>query len=130
MNARGRSGPGNGRPPLDAAQPSAEELRLSPEARARLRALRSMGLDDNDDFADSEGERDDLTDVPGGVRLQKVLAAAGVAAEQRGHLLLRQLVELVDDRDDHLRVLGPDPPVEALDQFAVVHAEPQRRQRR
>ena len=27
-----------------------------------------------------EGERDSLTDVPGGVRLQKVLAAAGLGA--------------------------------------------------
>jgi len=58
--------------------------RLSPEAQARLRALRSMGLgdDDRDDFADDEGERDDLTDVPGGVRLQKVLAAAGVGSRR------------------------------------------------
>ncbi|HEX9039461.1 MAG TPA: pseudouridine synthase, partial [Trebonia sp.] len=84
MNARGRSGPGGGRtarPPLDAAQPSPEAVQLSPEARARLRALRSMGLDD-DDFAADEGERDDLTDVPGGVRLQKVLAAAGVGSRR------------------------------------------------
>ncbi len=29
-----------------------------------------------------EGERDDLTDVPGGVRLQKVLAAAGVGSRR------------------------------------------------
>ena len=58
---------------------SAQEL--SPEARARLRALRSMGLDD-DDFAADDGERDDLTDVPGGTRLQKVLAAAGVGSRR------------------------------------------------
>ena len=57
-------------------------MQLSPEARARLRALRSMGLDDDDDFAADEGERDDLTDVPGGVRLQKVLAAAGVGSRR------------------------------------------------
>ena len=82
MNARGRSGPGNGRPPLDATRPPAEAVQLSPEARARLRALRSMGLDDNDDFAADAGERDDLTDVPGGVRLQKVLAAAGVGSRR------------------------------------------------
>ena len=38
--------------------------------------------DDRDDFADDAGERDDLADVPGGVRLQKVLAAAGVGSRQ------------------------------------------------
>ena len=76
MNARGRSGPGNSQRPRQAAQ-------LSPEARARLQALRSMGLDDDDDaFADAEGDRDDLLDVPGGVRLQKILAAAGVGSRR------------------------------------------------
>ena len=38
--------------------------------------------DDDDDWGDLEGERDDLTDVPGGVRLQKVLAAAGVGSRR------------------------------------------------
>ncbi len=32
--------------------------------------------------AESEGERDSLTDVPGGVRLQKVLAAAGLGSRR------------------------------------------------
>ena len=42
-----------------------------------------MGFeDDDDDFAADRGERDDLTDVPGGVRLQKVLAAAGVGSRR------------------------------------------------
>ena len=68
MNALGRSGPRN-------------EQELSPEARARLRALRSMGLDDHNEFGD-DAERDDLLDVPGGVRLQKVLAAAGVGSRR------------------------------------------------
>jgi pseudouridine synthase len=85
MNARGRSRPGNEQRPAglspEAAPPPLAEAQLSPEARARLRALRSMGLED-DDFAADEGERDDLTDVEGGVRLQKVLAAAGVGSRR------------------------------------------------
>jgi pseudouridine synthase len=58
---------------------------LSPEARARLRALRSMGMDDEDDDFTEPGldeGHDDLIDVPGGVRLQKVLAAAGVGSRR------------------------------------------------
>ena len=72
MNGRGRNG-SQGKP-----------VELSPEAQARLRALRSMGFedDDRDDFAGDAGERDDLADVPGGVRLQKVLAAAGVGSRR------------------------------------------------
>jgi len=38
--------------------------------------------DEDDDWGELEGERDDLTDVPGGVRLQKVLAAAGVGSRR------------------------------------------------
>ncbi|HEY7265840.1 MAG TPA: pseudouridine synthase [Trebonia sp.] len=38
--------------------------------------------DDDDDWGDLGGERDDLVDVPGGVRLQKVLAAAGVGSRR------------------------------------------------
>jgi 23S rRNA pseudouridine2605 synthase len=94
MNARGRSASGNEQrtaqlPPQAQRSPeerhsaeAAEGVQLSPEARARLRALRSMGFEDDDDFAADEGERDDLTDVPGGVRLQKVLAAAGVGSRR------------------------------------------------
>jgi len=84
MNARGRSGHDDraARPSPAAAPLPSDEAQLSPEAKARLRALRSMGLD-NDDFAnDDDGDRDDLTDVPGGVRLQKVLAAAGVGSRR------------------------------------------------
>jgi len=66
MNARGRSGPGDAQ---REAPFSPEAVQLSPEARARLSALRSMGFEGDDDFAADEGERDDLTDVPGGVRL-------------------------------------------------------------
>jgi 23S rRNA pseudouridine2605 synthase len=97
MNARGRSASGNEqrtaqlpqaqrspeeRRSAEAVQSSPEAVQLSPEARARLRALRSMGFEDDDDFAADQGERDDLTDVPGGVRLQKVLAAAGVGSRR------------------------------------------------
>jgi 23S rRNA pseudouridine2605 synthase len=78
MNGRGRNG--SQRKPAEQGKP----VELSPEAQARLRALRSMGFadDDRDDFADDAGERDDLADVPGGVRLQKVLAAAGVGSRR------------------------------------------------
>ena len=85
MNGRGRYGsqgkPVDQRRPVE---PSPAAVELSPEARARLRALRSMGFedDDRDDFAADAGERDDLADVPGGVRLQKVLAAAGVGSRR------------------------------------------------
>jgi len=39
-------------------------------------------LDDDGDWGDEAGERNSLTDVPGGVRLQKVLAAAGVGSRR------------------------------------------------
>ncbi len=38
--------------------------------------------DDDDDWGDEPGERDSLIDVPGGTRLQKVLAAAGVGSRR------------------------------------------------
>ncbi|HUB39449.1 MAG TPA: pseudouridine synthase [Streptosporangiaceae bacterium] len=54
-------------------------------ARARAAAA-SLGsdfdADDDWDDAEASGERDSLTDVPGGVRLQKVLAAAGVGSRR------------------------------------------------
>ncbi|MGH3272564.1 MAG: pseudouridine synthase [Trebonia sp.] len=45
-------------------------------------AARPDDDEDDDDWGDFGGERDDLTDVPGGVRLQKVLAAAGVGSRR------------------------------------------------
>lgn len=55
---------------------------LSPEARARLRELRALGPD-RDDFADeADSGRDDLIDVEDGVRLQKVLASAGIGSRR------------------------------------------------
>jgi pseudouridine synthase len=38
--------------------------------------------DDDEDWPDDDGERDSLTDVPGGIRLQKVLAEAGVGSRR------------------------------------------------
>ena len=38
--------------------------------------------DDEDDFGYDDGERDSLTDVPDGIRLQKVLAEAGVGSRR------------------------------------------------
>ena len=88
MNGRGHSGSEPGRSSRADSGSEAERIsRLSPEAQARLRALRSMGLDDDDDFdavdrARDAGDRDDLTDVEDGTRLQKVLAAAGVGSRR------------------------------------------------
>jgi 23S rRNA pseudouridine2605 synthase len=42
----------------------------------------AFDFDDDDDWGDEPGERDSLIDVPGGVRLQKVLAAAGVGSRR------------------------------------------------
>ncbi len=71
------SGPVPGRPP-----------RLSPAELARARAaaerLHEELADDSEEW-DALGEpadHDSLTDVPGGVRLQKVLAAAGVGSRR------------------------------------------------
>jgi 23S rRNA pseudouridine2605 synthase len=59
---------------------------LSPAELARARAAAASlaaDFDDDDDWGgDGAGERDSLTDVPGGVRLQKVLAAAGVGSRR------------------------------------------------
>ncbi len=45
-------------------------------------AARPYDDDDDDDWGIEPGQRDSLTDVPGGVRLQKVLAAAGVGSRR------------------------------------------------
>jgi 23S rRNA pseudouridine2605 synthase len=52
---------------------------------SRPPAPKAANLDDDfgdDDWGDEPGERDSLIDVPGGVRLQKVLAAAGVGSRR------------------------------------------------
>ena len=91
MNARGRDHrlenrgrPENRERPEGRERPESRERleNLSPEAQARLRALRSMGLDDEDADYEAGSDRDDLVDVEDGVRLQKVLAAAGVGSRR------------------------------------------------
>src|SRR5260370_40572082 len=49
--------------------------------RRTLRISMMRTPDRDDDFDDDDG-RDSLTDVPGGVRLQKVLAEAGVGSRR------------------------------------------------
>lgn len=83
MTRQGTSGrsPGGGSRP-DGAGMSAADLARARAAAARLAAdLAAEGEDDWGDRGDS-GARDSLTDVPGGVRLQKVLAAAGVGSRR------------------------------------------------
>src|SRR6201994_4451816 len=61
------------------------QLSAADLARARAAAA-SLGADfdaeDDWEGAEAPSERDSLTDVPGGVRLQKVLAAAGVGSRR------------------------------------------------
>ncbi len=56
-----------------------QAMRTSGRDRSRGRAPAN---DDFDEDFGPEGPRDSLTDVPGGVRLQKVLAAAGVGSRR------------------------------------------------
>jgi len=66
------------------SRPGTRGLSAADLARAKAAAA-SLGPDfDTDDWGDAgtPGERDSLTDVPGGVRLQKVLAAAGVGSRR------------------------------------------------
>jgi 23S rRNA pseudouridine2605 synthase len=63
LSRPGQGRPGQGRP--DPARPAGQPAD-----------------DDDDDWGPGSGERDSLTDVPGGVRLQKVLAAAGVGSRR------------------------------------------------
>jgi 23S rRNA pseudouridine2605 synthase len=79
-----RGGAGRGsqtpadRPGIPASLTEAELAR----ARAAAASLAAdLGADDDWDGA-GDGDRDSLTDVPGGVRLQKVLAAAGVGSRR------------------------------------------------
>ncbi|HYK29824.1 MAG TPA: pseudouridine synthase [Streptosporangiaceae bacterium] len=53
-------------------------------ARAKAAAASLSDLEDDDDWGHEagDGQRDSLTDVPGGVRLQKILAAAGIGSRR------------------------------------------------
>jgi 23S rRNA pseudouridine2605 synthase len=60
---------------------TAAQLARARAAGERLRA--ELGDDDDWEAGEEQGQRDSLTDVPGGVRLQKVLAAAGVGSRRQ-----------------------------------------------
>jgi 23S rRNA pseudouridine2605 synthase len=98
MSTRGRSGgrPASSQRPDKQQQPGRDISTLSAEAQARIRAMQAIDWDAEDEaFARTRAtgsvpvgrgaapdERDGLTDVPDGVRLQKVLAAAGVGSRR------------------------------------------------
>jgi len=80
MSAAGSAGrPGRGRPG------SGRPGRATPEPAPAERVGAPADDIDDDDWGDEdegEGQRDSLVDVPGGVRLQKVLAAAGIGSRR------------------------------------------------
>jgi 23S rRNA pseudouridine2605 synthase len=76
--------PGSSRPrggPHSGSSLTAADLARARAAGERLHA--ELGDDDDWETGEAEGQRDSLTDVPGGVRLQKVLAAAGVGSRRQ-----------------------------------------------
>ncbi|ASU83522.1 pseudouridine synthase [Nocardiopsis gilva YIM 90087] len=77
--ATGRGPAPRGNRAAAGGKPKAEN-QLSVAARMRLEALRSEYDPRDDDRAD--GPRDTYQDVPGGIRLQKALAQAGVASRR------------------------------------------------
>ncbi len=79
MNARGPDSASPGRrPPGTSGAPARRD---TPGPRPASPARRGEDPDDDDLYDDDD--RDSLIDVPGGVRLQKVLAAAGVGSRRR-----------------------------------------------
>jgi 23S rRNA pseudouridine2605 synthase len=72
------------RRPAQPARLSEAELARAKAAAAGLHAEFGGGDEDEQEWAAASGpaERDSLTDEPGGVRLQKVLAAAGVGSRR------------------------------------------------
>ncbi len=83
MRTSGRDG-ARGGPRNSARGRSRDAARDRSRAGAPDRAQAQVtgdDFEDDDDFG-PEGPRDSLTDVPGGIRLQKVLAAAGVGSRR------------------------------------------------
>ncbi len=71
-----------GRPGRPAAPPARKQVPASP-ARSQATGPPAHRMPDyDDDDWGAPGERDSLIDVPGGVRLQKVLAAAGLGSRR------------------------------------------------
>jgi 23S rRNA pseudouridine2605 synthase len=58
------------------------DLAVRERNQSAQRGQARADYDDDDDWGVPPGERDSLVDVPGGVRLQKVLAAAGVGSRR------------------------------------------------
>jgi 23S rRNA pseudouridine2605 synthase len=73
------------RNPRTAKGPAAPKRPATPANTRAPREIKGLSDDiddDDDDFGDDEGERDSLTDVPGGARLQKVMAEAGIGSRR------------------------------------------------
>jgi 23S rRNA pseudouridine2605 synthase len=73
------------RNPRTAKGPAAPKRPATPASARAPRDIKGLSDDiddDDDDFDDDAGERDSLTDVPGGARLQKVMAEAGIGSRR------------------------------------------------
>jgi len=81
MSQQGRDQRGRGRP--EHGRPGREQQPQDRRGRGRdERASRERSGPEEAGWDEAPGERDTLADVPGGIRLQKVLAAAGVGSRR------------------------------------------------